>query len=107
MSINASTTISSTSIYLSSAMEAKFVCLVKNFYDIYVGSVTLEEKNSDGVWIKAASLASPPGAEHALSLSVEKSYAGSCTKGKTYRISATFEAGGSRVSCMSKEETYR
>jgi hypothetical protein len=104
--VRASVTISSASIILSSAMEANFSCSTNCICDISVKSVKLEEKSSSGTWSQVTSLAAPAGVKNALSLCVDKNYKASCTKGKTYRISATFVGGDASVSRTSAGVKY-
>lgn len=99
--------IKSASIRLSTSMSADFICSTRSFANISVYSVTLEVKNSNGTWSSAGSLSSPSGATDALSLNSKSSYSSSCTKGKTYRIKATFDADGETVSRTSNEATYK
>jgi len=104
--LRASTTITSASIYLSSSMKATFTCMCTGLNNITVKSVKLEVQAANGTWSTASSLPAPAGATNALSLNVSKDYSSYCTKGKTYRITATFEAGASSVSRTSSAVTY-
>ena len=98
--------ISSASINLPSSMNACFALTARKYCDISVYDVKLEVKNSNGTWSFVSWLSSPAGATNAVILNSVKNYASSCTKGKTYRISATFDADGETVSRTSNDATY-
>ena len=104
--IEANLNISSAAINLPQSMNACFSLVAKIYCDISVYNVKLEVKNSNGTWSFVSWLSSPPGAINAVFLNSVKSYASSCTKNKTYRISATFDAGGETVTRTSNEATY-
>jgi len=104
--IDANPNISSASIILPSSMNTTFTLTARNFCDISVYSVKLEVKNSNGTWSFVSWLSSPAGATNVVFYNSNKNYVSSCTKGKTYRISATFDADGETVSRTSNEATY-
>lgn len=104
--VDANPNIASASISLGSSMSARFECSAHDDYTISVYSVALEVKNSNGTWSSAGSLSSPPSATTS-KYSKSVSYSGSCTKGKTYRIKATFDADGETVTRTSNEATYK
>lgn len=103
---DANPNIASAKIMLGSSMSARFECSANADYTISVYSVKLEVKNSNGTWSSAGSLSSPPSATTS-NYSKSVSYAGSCTKGNTYRITATFDANGETVIRTSSEVTYK
>ena len=94
-------------ISLSSSMSARFECSTSADYNISVYSVKLEVKNANGTWSSAGTLSSPASASNTSNYTKSVSYASSCTKGKTYRISATFDASGETVTRTSNEMTYK
>lgn len=104
--IDANPNIASAAIYLSTSMNASFTLSARMYCNISVYDIKLEVKNSNGSWSFVCWLDSPAGATNAALLNSSKSYASSCTKGKTYRISATFDADGETVSRTSNEATY-
>ena len=106
LAVIANPNISSASINLPSSMNANFSLIARKFCDISVYNVKLEVKNNNGTWSFVSWLSSPAGASNAISLNSSKSYASSCISGKTYRISATFDADGETVSRTSNEATY-
>lgn len=99
--------IGSTSISLSSTMSANFSCTTRNFCTISVTSIKLQVKNSDGSWSAGTTMTAPESVTDAARYNKSMSYSGSCTKGKTYRITATFNAGGETVTRTSNEATYQ
>jgi hypothetical protein len=105
-SVDANPNIASASIYLSTSVNATFTLTARKFCNISVYDVKLEVKNSNGTWSFVSWLSSPAGATNAVILNSSKSYASSCVSGKTYRISATFDADGETVSRTSNEATY-
>ena len=104
--IEANLNITSASINLPQSMNACFSLVAKLYCDISVYNVKLEVKNSNGTWSFVSWLGSPAGATNVVLYTRTVSYASSCTKGKTYRISATFDASGETVSRTSNEATY-
>lgn len=106
-SIQANLNITVAEIKLSSSMSAQFSCSTKGLCDIKVTSVKLQVKNSDGTWSAGTSMAAPDGVSNASALFKSMSYSSSCTKGKTYRITAVFNASGETVSRTSNEATYK
>lgn len=105
--IDANPHIDSAGISLSSAMKARFDCSASDDYDISVYDVKLQVKNANGTWSSAGSLSSPPSASNTSNYTKSVTYSGSCTKGKTYRITATFDASGETVTRTSNEMTYK
>lgn len=105
-SARANENIASTSIILTTSMSATFTCTTHARYDISVSSVKLEVQNSDGSWSLAKNLSAPAGVSNSTVLSKVMDYSSSCTKGKTYRISATFIASGESVSYTSAGKKY-
>lgn len=104
-SIQANLNISNASITLSSTMTATFTCSTYDLYNISVSSVKLQVQNSNGTWSSSA-LSAPSSVSNSSSLLKTMSYSGSCTKGKTYRISCTFNAGGESVTRTSSTVKY-
>jgi hypothetical protein len=104
--IEANPNIASASIFLSTSMNATFTLSATLFCNISVKNVKLEEKQSNGSFLFICNLSSPTGATNAISLNSSKSYASSCTVGKTYRIIATFDASGQTVDRTSNEAKY-
>lgn len=105
--IDANKNIAGAGITLNSSMNARFECSANDDYNISVYSVKLEVKNTNGTWSSAGSLSSPPSASNTSNYTKSVNYASSCTKGKTYRIKATFDADGETVNRTSNEMTYR
>lgn len=103
---DANPNIDSAGISLSSTMSARFTCSASGYYDISVYSVKLEVKNASGGWAFVSWLTAPPSAASTSNYVKMMSYASSCTVGKTYRISATFNASGETVIRTSNERKY-
>ena len=94
------------SILLNSSMSATFSCSTRAKYNISVGSVQLEVKNSNGTWSFVKNLSAPPSASNVSNYTKVMNYSSSCTSGKTYRIKAVFYAGTESVSRISAEKKY-
>jgi len=98
--------INQASILLTSSMTAYFSCATSGDFDISVSSVTLEVKNNNGTWSFVKNLSAPASASNVSSYNKAVDYSSSCTKGKTYRIKAVFNASGESVNRTSAEKTY-
>lgn len=72
---------------------------------ISVTSCTLQ-KFENGSWVFAATLATPESKSNTYTYFTTKDYSSSMSTGVTYRIKATFEAGGDSVTTTSKSFTY-
>lgn len=98
---------SDSSVAFNSAGKAVFSALTTfKFSTMKVTSCTLEVK-SGSTWKYSASLTPPSDVfNNSYAYSAEKSYASSCTKGKTYRIKATFNADGHTITKTSGSATY-
>jgi len=99
--------IASASITLSSSMVTTFSCSANAKYNISVKNVKLEVKNANGSWSFVKDLSAPPSATNVGNYNKVMDYSSSCTKGKTYRIKATFYAGTESVDRTSAEKKYQ
>ena len=99
--------IASTSILLNTSMKATFSCSANANYNISVQNIRLEVKNSNGTWSFVKNLSAPPSASNVSNYNKVMNYASSCTSGKTYRITATFNASGETTSNTSAARTYQ
>lgn len=105
--VQANPHIASAQIVLSSSMYTTFTCSCHDYYNISAYSVKLETKNIFGIWVFVCNLPSPAGVTNASILFSGIDYSAYCTLGKTYRITATFDASGETVSRTSAAITYR
>jgi len=99
--------ISTAGVSLSSSMNAKFICSTNGYFTISVTSVKLEVKNSDGTWKSAGNLPAPASQKNTTGLNKTVDYSSYCTKNKTYRITATFNAGSESVTRTSSAVVYK
>lgn len=96
-----------TSTTLKSSKDVSFRCVT---YDtksqLSVVACWLEKKNTDGSWFFVCSM-TPPSTVYTntSAYSVSKSYSSYIGKG-TYRVWATYDADGHRISRCSNEQTY-
>ena len=94
------------SIVFSSSMGAGFSLTASNNFNVSITSVKLEVKESNGTWSFVKNLPAPSSATNVTFYNRDMDYSSHCTKGKTYRIKATFNAGSESVSRTSAEKTY-
>lgn len=102
----ASAYFANTSVALSNVGMASFsVTMIDTASSIRVLSCSLQEKNGSS-WTSVSSSKPTAIAYNTCAYAVEKSYRSLCTPGKTYRITATFEADGHTSTCTSPERTF-